>query len=368
MHANERMVTWGARVLLILALAGFGLSERCAAESASAMLDRAIYAEETAGDIEGAIGLYKEIIQLAQQDRPFAAEAGLRLGLCYLKRGDQNAAREAFLQLLNEYPDQKEAGDRARRELARLKAAGPALDPAVMSGGRVVFAGVYRHLWGNQDVKYEFRLNDDGTRRYTAFNLRSSTYSLLVDAQNRPIEYTDKGNDYEWHCRFLPSEVVCVRCLGTNAPTTNTLAITPGILPDFNSRPDPYLTQNLLVQAYDFAKGGRQEFLVYDNDNTGNGLSEYAVSLECVDEDGVQLTNGVFKARHLVQMQESNSRTWFKKHKGSRTDIWVNPDGLILRILRQREPYEIILLDYNRPEDLIAPVGVPPAADGNPGK
>ncbi len=82
---------WRGVAVVVAALAA-GLTAR--AESAAVLLEKGVYAEETAGDLDGAIKIYEQIVADAQAARPKAAEAHLRLGICYAKKGD--AAIVAF--------------------------------------------------------------------------------------------------------------------------------------------------------------------------------------------------------------------------------------------------------------------------------
>lgn len=201
----------------------------------------------------------------------------------------------------------------------------------------------------------------DGIIRYTIDDFppgrHGSKITLLADADGKPVEYVSAANQaggYKWKLAFETDKVVITRKMPGKPEEKHTCAVRPGLLPDLNSRPDPCLAQHLLIRAYDFSKGGKQVFDVYDIDNTGRGLAEYQVSLELADEDGVVLPNGKFKAKHLAQVQQSSAPTWYKKRRGSRTDIWVNDKGAILRIYRHREPYELILQNYDKLDELIS--------------
>ncbi len=354
---RTRRAAWACRLAAAWWIATTAWAEP--APDLSSLLEQAIYAEETAGDLDGAIAVYQRILQEAAASRQISAQAQFKLGLCYEKKGAQEQASAAFEKVLVNYPEEAALNDQARQRLTRLKTAPPSLPAGFGSGGVPVFNGTYRHLWGNQDVRYECRRNADGNLRYSLEDLGGATYTLVTDAQGLPLEYTSKYSGGEGQqFRFLRHQVIWIQ--GPDPIRTNT--ITPGARPDFNSRPDPYLSEYVLLKAYDFAQGGPQDLIVYDVNNRGDALNEYVISLDLADQDGVDLPNGRFKARHLVQMQKSDSHTWFKKHKGSRTDIWVNEAGQILRILRAREPYEVVLVDYDNPADYLGPVSAPAAA------
>ncbi len=88
------------------------------AESVSELLEKAIYAEETVGDVDKAMTIYKRIVKDAQAARPHAAQACYRLGLCYQKKGEHRLALAAFDKLIERYPEQKKAIARARDAMA----------------------------------------------------------------------------------------------------------------------------------------------------------------------------------------------------------------------------------------------------------
>ena len=50
--------------------------------------------------------------------------------------------------------------------------------------------------------------------------------------------------------------------------------------------------------------------------------------------------------------QVASANTWFKKTAGHVTDFWVLDNHVIVRVLRHREPYELVLLDYSVPDKL----------------
>jgi hypothetical protein len=63
----------------------------------------------------------------------------------------------------------------------------------------------------------------------------------------------------------------------------------------------------------------------------------------------VQVPAGTFEANHIALKQTSSANTWFKKREGHVTDFWVLDNGIIVRVLRHREPYELLLLDHDVP-------------------
>ena len=70
------------------------------AESPSALLEKAIYTEETVGDLDAAIKLYEKAVAEGKAVDAVAAEAQYRLGLCLLKQGKKDEGIAAFKKLI----------------------------------------------------------------------------------------------------------------------------------------------------------------------------------------------------------------------------------------------------------------------------
>ena len=88
-------------------------------ESAKELFERAVYLQETRGDLEGAVEVFQRIIQEFPQEREIAAKAQLQIGICLQKLGN-NEAQKAFQAVLEKYPDQTEAVNIAREKLSLL--------------------------------------------------------------------------------------------------------------------------------------------------------------------------------------------------------------------------------------------------------
>ena len=111
------------RTELLAALAVLGLVLTLAGSAQQAdpgvLLRAAIEKEDVAGDLEGAMALYRQIITEHGEDRPVAARALLRLGGCHEKLG-QGEARKAYERLVTEYSDQAQEVAQARDRLAAI--------------------------------------------------------------------------------------------------------------------------------------------------------------------------------------------------------------------------------------------------------
>ena len=94
-------------------------------EDPAVLLRAAIEKEEVDGDLEAAITQYKQVIKVAGANRPVAAQALLRLGGCYEKRGPEEA-RKTYEQLISNYSEQSREVTAARQRLTALTAGAPA--------------------------------------------------------------------------------------------------------------------------------------------------------------------------------------------------------------------------------------------------
>jgi tetratricopeptide (TPR) repeat protein len=106
--------TWFAiasTTLLLCVLCGSGFAQ---GPTVSELLQRGIYLQETVGDLDGAIKIYRQITRMAQESRANAAQAEYRLAICLQKKGQQNEAMNTLHRLVREYPDQADVLVKAR--------------------------------------------------------------------------------------------------------------------------------------------------------------------------------------------------------------------------------------------------------------
>ena len=104
-------------VLVVMAVVAALSSDAAFAESPSVLLEKAIYTEETVGDLDAAAKLYRQAIDEAKQVDAVAAKAQYRLGLCLLKQKKTAEAEAAFKKLVEAYPDQKDWVAKAKEHL-----------------------------------------------------------------------------------------------------------------------------------------------------------------------------------------------------------------------------------------------------------
>lgn len=133
-----RFAASAAAALLFLATPG---SPQTAAES----LQKGMYTQQTAGDVDGAIQIYRGVIAAADADRATAGRAQMQLVSAFLQKGDFAGAAREFNTLMLSYGDQKEVI--SSMTAAMRLAAGMGLPrPAVAQPTLGTFQnGVYHH-------------------------------------------------------------------------------------------------------------------------------------------------------------------------------------------------------------------------------
>lgn len=91
-------------------------------QSADELYEAAVFKKDADGDLEGAIKLFKEILERFPENKQIAAKAQLNIGLCYEKLGQRSfsEAQQAFQKVLENYPKQTDAVKLARQRLSRI--------------------------------------------------------------------------------------------------------------------------------------------------------------------------------------------------------------------------------------------------------
>jgi hypothetical protein len=82
------------------------------------LLEKAIYTEETVGDLDQAMKLYEQVIADGKAVQETAAQAQYRLALCLQKKGRDADARAAFQALVDNFPTATDLVAQARKHLS----------------------------------------------------------------------------------------------------------------------------------------------------------------------------------------------------------------------------------------------------------
>lgn len=107
----------GTAVLFLLGATLLLFSGAVKQESAKQLFEKAVYLEESKGDLDKAAEVYKRIAAEFPSERALAAQSLYRLGLCYEKLGLRDA-QKAFQNVIEAYPDQTDTVRLAKEKLS----------------------------------------------------------------------------------------------------------------------------------------------------------------------------------------------------------------------------------------------------------
>ncbi len=230
--------------------------------------------------------------------------------------------------------------------------------------GTLQFHGHYQHRSRGNDIAQPSELwvnrrPDGGVVALARVPFMGTTELVSGDKDNRPTELRIRGAaagakpGYGLDLEFRGGKATLSRRGVREDCDGKELAMPTGACFDPNSRPDSYCTANVLLRRFSPKEPGQaKESQACDWDNSGEALAGYTLKVELRGKEKVQVPAGTFEASHFVLTQTSSADTWFKKRAGHITDFWVLENGVIVRILRHREPYEMLLLDYDVPSRL----------------
>jgi len=139
-----------AAVILILALSPAGAGQ----QSAEQVYRSGLYEEQVGGDLQKAIAIYQDLLQRYPDSREAAAKAQLRIGLCYEKLGMMEASK-AFQLVITNYPEQTAEVNEAKGRLS-------VLNRAQTGSGSTAAGPSVRLIWSGPDAGRAGRVSPDG--------------------------------------------------------------------------------------------------------------------------------------------------------------------------------------------------------------
>jgi hypothetical protein len=130
-----------ARFIAAATLAASLIAVPAGAQTAAELLQKGIYAQETAGDADGAIRIYRQVIASPRVARTEAAEAQARIAGALLQKGEMAGASLEFGKLARDYPEQAKLVNSMAQRLRTIAANGPSMVLGAVQDGK------YRHFW-----------------------------------------------------------------------------------------------------------------------------------------------------------------------------------------------------------------------------
>ncbi len=122
-----------------------------AAQSASELLQKGIYTQDTVGDLDGAIQIYRQILSSSPSQHEIAAEAQYRLAQALIRKGDLTGAALEFQTLARDYSEYQALISRMAAPSLRVQHTPAATDTAEFDSSKpVTISGTVNQLqWMN---------------------------------------------------------------------------------------------------------------------------------------------------------------------------------------------------------------------------
>ena len=171
-------------VLAALSLGALSIPKPSFADSPSELLEKGIFSEETKGDLDEAIKIYKQILTDAKANRGFVAQAQYRLGQCLLKKGRKKEAVAAFEKLIADYPDQKELVVKARKHLPKSSLGAIELAPVPWKSGESLQLQLVTAT-GAEIGTITYMADEAAINNKKGWLIRSQTYAMNTRSASR---------------------------------------------------------------------------------------------------------------------------------------------------------------------------------------
>jgi tetratricopeptide (TPR) repeat protein len=180
-------------LVLVMALTGGTVFP---AQDPSVLLEKAIYTEETLGELQEAIAIYQQVVLSTEANHVTAALALYRLGICYQKSGRAEDAKMTFDKLIRLYPDQQDLISMIPGTVSAL----PQLHPAPWVDGEILQmqikvksgsqAGIYFYTVEEVQESGDFAWKlssvsgNVGLNQYTSLRMDAATFTPSSSIQN----------------------------------------------------------------------------------------------------------------------------------------------------------------------------------------
>jgi len=165
------------RIILTAFLAASLAALPGVAQTAAELLQKGIYTQDTAGDLDAAIEIYRQAVNMAGSQREVGAQAQYRLGQALLRKGDTAAAALEFEKLARDYPDQRDLIAKLGPTMPILRVAPPlpAATEFDLSKAVTVQGEVTQVLWMNP--RAWLKVNDSAG---TAWSIMTDSPNMLL--------------------------------------------------------------------------------------------------------------------------------------------------------------------------------------------
>ena len=319
-----RMLRFGVFVLAAVVASADSVG---AAESPSAMLEKAIFTEETVGDLDAAVKLYQETVAEAKKTEAVAAKAQYRLGLCLLKQGKKEQGIAALEEVGRRFPEQKELVAAARKHLPAkpglklrppMWGDGEALHYSIkLGGGLEIGTVIYSVESATLDGKKIWRFR---SRTYAAGRQVASRVDADFDTL-APIDswWTISGAGVK-ECRYERGKVV-LKTIAAGKETANTIWVDPA----------PYDNEEgmFVFRCLPMGEGYTTRVPIF----TSFGGTAISIGFEVKGKETVEVPLGKFNCLKVLLPTPVNQTFWFSDDE-HHYPVKVDANGVVMPLVK----------------------------------
>jgi hypothetical protein len=325
----RKMLGFGVIVVAIAAAASFSV-DASTTETASALLEKAIYTEETVGDLPGAAKLYERAVAEAKRGETVAAKAQYRLGLCLLKQGKKEQGIAALEEVGRRFPNQKELVAAARKHTPTLPAL--KLRPPVWSEGESL------HYRGRLDDGQELGTSVDSVEsatldgkkiwRFRSWNcLGGSPMATRVDADFDSLMPIDRSLTvsgqirYKQGYKYERGKVIANTIVGGKTTTS-----------EIEVHPDPYDQQegNFVLRCLPMA----EKFTTHVPFFPSTSGTPVSVRFEVTGKETVEVPAGKFHCFRVRLRVMSITQTYWFSDDAHRYPVKIDVGSAVIQLVK----------------------------------
>lgn len=337
--------TW----LLIATLLTLCIAPFANGKTISIQFQEALFIEETEGDIDAAISQYQEILknidpnlELTEEDEQTISKVNYQLGLCYLKQGNKEKAKEQLMKLLSDYNCHNTVVNQARNLLQEI-------NPEFASQNREV--NLLPEPWGKYEhMRHKLYAQNGGEIGLLIYEIKKKiekglSVSKITTSEILPYDYFPK----ETGVTVLNNNFKPLNSFTQYGPNNRSSAIYNGNkitytsvkngkesrnetkveLPVFDNEQTLYLIRRLPLKV-----GYRDSAMVFSNSNGMSVKGELHV-------DAIEDVNTEFGTLNCYRAKVNSSMQGTQNFEQT---VWISTDSrrLIAKVITGKTTFKLV--------------------------
>ena len=313
-------------VAVVAVVAAYSAAAR-AADAPSTLLEKAIYTEETVGDLAAAAKLYQQAVEEANKTEAVAAKAQYRLGLCLLKQGKKQEGIAALEKVAQQFPEQKQLVAAARKHLPAtpglklrppMWGEGESLHYAIqLGGGLEIGTVIYAVESATLDGKkiWRFRSRTIAASRQVASRVDADFDTLM------PINsYWTIAGAGERICRYQ-GEKVTLKTVAVGKESTQTIDVSPA----------PYDNEEgmFVFRCLPIGDNYRAQVPIF----TSFGGVAISIGFEVQGKERVEVPAGKFNCFKVLLPMPINQTFWISDDE-HHYPVKINANGVVMPLVK----------------------------------